>query len=65
LSQLNAYLADFDGEAADYFEEIHNQMAAAISKSDLSKLESQIRAFEFDEALVSLDRVASTLDVAL
>ena len=65
LAKLKAYLAEFDGEAADYFEEIRDQMAGTIPAVELAKLETEVRAYEFDKALDSLQRLAGSLNLAI
>jgi signal transduction histidine kinase/CheY-like chemotaxis protein len=50
LAQLEALLAEFSGEATDYFETVRVALAALLDAATLARLETHLSRYEFEEA---------------
>jgi CheY-like chemotaxis protein len=61
LAQLEALLAEFSGEATDYFDTVRAALAALFDAATLARLETHLSRYEFEEAralLVQASRAA-------
>jgi HPt (histidine-containing phosphotransfer) domain-containing protein len=65
LKKLHDLLADDDGEAEDYLEEIAESIQGAISKPEFNRLKDKISQFAFDEALEELIKIAGNLNISV
>jgi CheY-like chemotaxis protein len=59
LLQLHNYIKESDSEAADYLAEYRHILAATIAPGDLALLEGSIANYDFDEAMATLQTIAS------
>jgi CheY-like chemotaxis protein len=50
LAQLGQLLAEFSGDATDYFETVRTQLAGVLETSVLARLEQHLSRYEFEEA---------------
>jgi signal transduction histidine kinase/CheY-like chemotaxis protein len=64
--QLDQMLAEFSGEALDYFETVRAALAAVLDASNLARLEQHLSRYEFEEARALLPQalLASHPDTA-
>ena len=58
LGKLKEMLISDDGQSLDYFLEVRDQLASAISKGELDGLQSAVAEFDFGNALSSLSNIA-------
>jgi HPt (histidine-containing phosphotransfer) domain-containing protein len=65
LPNLYKLLADDDGEAVDYLDEIWDDLTKTIDKSSLSQLKNKVDQFAFDEAIEILQQIATTSNITL
>jgi hypothetical protein len=65
LSRLYELLADDDGEAVDYLDEIYGDLTEAVDKSSLSQLKNKVDQFAFDEAIDILQQILTTSNITL
>jgi PAS domain S-box-containing protein len=50
LAQLEQLLAEFSGDATDYFETVRGQLAGVLETAVLARLEQHLSRYEFEEA---------------
>ncbi len=60
VDKLRALLADFDGEALEVWDETGGGLASIIDKPAHAKLGRQIKSFDFEEALKTLDEAVQS-----
>ena len=65
LSKLHGLLADDDGEAVSYLDEIWGDLTETLDKSSLSQLKNKVDQFAFDEAIEILQQIATTSNITL
>jgi two-component system sensor histidine kinase/response regulator len=65
LPNLYKLLADDDGEAVDYLDEIWDDLTKTIDKSSLSQLKNKVDQFAFDEAIEILQQIAAISNITL
>lgn len=65
LIKLHALLANDDGKAVRYLEEISNDLKSALDESGLNRLTEKVSQFEFEEALEDLNQIANNLNISL
>jgi signal transduction histidine kinase/DNA-binding response OmpR family regulator/HPt (histidine-containing phosphotransfer) domain-containing protein len=64
LAQLDALLAEFSGEALDYFEGVRGALATMLDGATLARLESHLSRYEFEDARAVLQGAARAPDPA-
>jgi HPt (histidine-containing phosphotransfer) domain-containing protein len=64
VAQLEELLAEFSGEATDYFEAVRAQLAGVLESQVLARLEQHLSRYEFEEARGLLPRLAVRPDTA-
>jgi PAS domain S-box-containing protein len=65
LGQLAQLLAEFSGDATDYFENVRTQLAGVLDSAVLARLEQHLSRYEFEEARQLLPQAAgSRSDIA-
>ena len=57
LEKLGDLLSDNDGEAVEFWNEIRSELAITGGSPELTKLNGQIQAFEFEAALHTLSEL--------
>ncbi len=65
LIKFYKLLADFDSEAEEVFFEIRKELTHAASITDVTKLESKMKEFSFDEAMEILEGISENLNIPL
>jgi PAS domain S-box-containing protein len=60
VAQLGRLLAEFSGEATDYFESVRAQLAAVLAPQVLARLEQHLSRYEFEEAHQLLPQAAAS-----
>jgi HPt (histidine-containing phosphotransfer) domain-containing protein len=65
LIKLHALLANDDGKAVRYLEEISNDLKSALDESGLNRLTEKVSQFEFEEALEDLNQIADNLNISM
>ncbi|OON63490.1 hypothetical protein B0920_09020 [Massilia sp. KIM] len=60
VAQLSALLAEFSGEATDYFDSVRCALAGVLPAAALARLETHLSRYEFEEARLLLEQAAST-----
>ena len=63
MRTLHALLADDDGEAIDYLDEIWEQLTAVLDRDGLTALQSSVQSFEFEQAVIDLEALAGQADI--
>jgi two-component system sensor histidine kinase/response regulator len=58
VAQLAQLLAEFSGEATDYFETVRTQLAGVLEPQVLARLEQHLSRYEFEEARQLLPQAA-------
>jgi len=58
VAQLGQLLAEFSGDATDYFETVRAQLAAVLETTVLARLEQHLSRYEFEEARQLLPQAA-------
>jgi CheY-like chemotaxis protein len=58
IAQLEQLLAEFSGDATDYFESVRGQLAGALESPVLARLEQHLSRYEFEEARQLLPQAA-------
>jgi HPt (histidine-containing phosphotransfer) domain-containing protein len=64
LVQLEALLAEFSGEATDYFESVRGALATVLDGATLARLSTHLSRYEFEEARAVLSQAARSADPA-
>jgi hypothetical protein len=64
VAQLEQLLAEFSGDATDYFETVRAQLAGVLEPQVLARLEQHLSRYEFEEARGLLPRLAVRPDTA-
>jgi CheY-like chemotaxis protein len=64
VAQLGQLLAEFSGEATDYFESVRAQLAGVLESQVLARLEQHLSRYEFEEARELLPQTATRPDTA-
>jgi len=59
IAQLAQLLAEFSGDATDYFEAVRAQLAAVLETPVLARLEQHLSRYEFEEARQLLPQAAA------
>ena len=65
LIKLHALLADDDGEAVDYLEEISKYLKSGLNEAELNRLTEKVNQFDFEEALEDLNQIAANLNISM
>jgi HPt (histidine-containing phosphotransfer) domain-containing protein len=65
LRQLEALLAEFSGEATDYFESVRGALAAVLDGATLARLSGHLSRYEFEEARAVLQDASRAADPAV
>jgi CheY-like chemotaxis protein len=60
LGQLAQLLAEFSGDATDYFESVRTQLAGVLESAVLARLEQHLSRYEFEEARQLLPQAAGS-----
>jgi CheY-like chemotaxis protein len=64
FEQLEALLAEFSGEATDYFESVRGALATVLDGATLARLSTHLSRYEFEEARAVLSQAARATDPA-
>ena len=62
IAQLDGLLAEFSGEATDYFDSVRCALAAVLPAAALARLETHLSRYEFEEARALLKQAAAPGD---
>ncbi|MBQ5962965.1 hybrid sensor histidine kinase/response regulator [Massilia sp. ZL223] len=60
IAQLDGLLAEFSGEATDYFDSVRCALAGVMPAAALARLETHLSRYEFEEARALLKQASAT-----
>jgi CheY-like chemotaxis protein len=59
VAQLDQLLAEYSGDAIDYFETVRTRLAGALDAQHMARLEQHLSRYEFEEARQQLPKTAA------
>jgi hypothetical protein len=59
VSQLDHLLAEYSGDAIDYFETVRARLAGVLDAQHMARLEQHLSRYEFEEARQQLPKTAA------